>query len=315
MKYACTYCGDFAQMELYNEIIVKLTPDYNIANIKEFFENHPKNEILIQILDTANFVEKDVINQIATLIPPMLYNYKLIINNPFDENSQIIMGYCKDLKISYFFDILIDDWDLLHEVLLLNPTDVYIVNEFAFELKEVSKVVHKAGAAVRVFPNVAQSRVSNTQDDLRKFFIRPEDLISYIPYVDTLEFLLPTNDSFLNQFYILVYATEGRWLGPLELIIAGLEYTHINNATLLPQFGLRRAICQKKCYKGSNCKFCMNVVHAADLIGEEFDALEYPENPKQKTMWDTMTEEEKQKLRQAMYNELDVPELGNIDIS
>ena len=26
------------------------------------------------------------------------------------------------------------------------------------------------------------------------------------------------------------------------------------------------------------------------------------------------TEEEKQKLRQAMYNELDVPELGNIDI-
>ena len=38
MKYACTYCGDFAQMELYNEIIVKLTPDYSIANIKEFFE-------------------------------------------------------------------------------------------------------------------------------------------------------------------------------------------------------------------------------------------------------------------------------------
>ena len=113
----------------------------------------------------------------------------------------------------------------------------------------------------------------------------------------------------------MVYATEGRWLGPLELIIAGLEYTHINNATLLPQFGLRRAICQKKCYKGSNCKFCMNVVHAADLNGEEFDALEYPENPMQKTMWDTMTEEEKQKLRQAMYNELDVPELGDIDIS
>ena len=77
-------------MELYDEIIVKLTPDYSIANIKEFFENHPKNEILIQILDTANFVEKDVINQIATLIPPMLYNYKLIINKP-DVNSSIFV--------------------------------------------------------------------------------------------------------------------------------------------------------------------------------------------------------------------------------
>ena len=102
MKYACTYCGDFAQMELYNEIIVKLTPDYNIANIKEFFENHPKNEILIQILDTANFVEKDVINQIATLIPPILYNYKLIINNPFDENSQIISVHSSISWYNYY---------------------------------------------------------------------------------------------------------------------------------------------------------------------------------------------------------------------
>lgn len=61
-------------------------------------------------------------------------------------------------KIRFFFDTQISDVDTLNALLKLGATDVYIVENLCFELDKISELVHSYNAAVRVYPNIAQSK-------------------------------------------------------------------------------------------------------------------------------------------------------------
>ena len=70
---------------------------------------------------------------------------------------------------------------------------MYITNEFAFNMIDISKVCYLNSTMIRVYPNIAQTsaRKTSTIDSLTKFFIRPEDVMFYEPYVDVFEFYCP----------------------------------------------------------------------------------------------------------------------------
>lgn len=65
---------------------------------------------------------------------------------------------------------------------------MYIVETLAFEIDKCGNKAHEAGVNIRILPNIAQSQFADTED-VKKFFVRPEDIHHYEPYVDTLEFL------------------------------------------------------------------------------------------------------------------------------
>lgn len=71
-------------------------------------------------------------------------------------------------------------------LLKYHPTDMYICEELGFSLLKISKILHDNNVKVRVFPNICQSSFPETES-IKTFFIRPEDIIFYAPFVDVFE--------------------------------------------------------------------------------------------------------------------------------
>ena len=107
---------------------------------------------------------------------------------------------------------------------------------------------------IRVFPNVAQCSTEYT-NDLKKFFIRPEDLENYEPYVDVYEFY---GDSNKLLTYYQIYKYDKKWFGPLKDLIIGFN-DEIDNKYIIPRFPERRIKCGKKCLKGVSCSMCETI--------------------------------------------------------
>lgn len=297
MKYCCEYFGEFPGVEFYDEIIVRLIPGQDITNIQDFFQNRPQT-VIIHIIDSADFNENITIERLAQLLPPSAYNYKVKLTNPNIEVTQTLVQQCQQYEIPYFFDVLVDDWDVLQYLITLKPTDMYIVNCLGFEIGLVGTMLHNHNIKVRVFPNIAQAAVRDV-DSTTKFWIRPEDTDVYAPYVDIFEFFLPKDNNVLKQLYYTVYAQEQLWTGPMEILIAGLE-EGIYGGAIFKEFATKRTMCGKVCAKGDKCQFCQQIKTISELLYKEGWSLEYPRAEKTNTAWDRLTEEQKQELRQMV---------------
>ena len=60
--------------------------------------------------------------------------------------------------------------------------------------------------------------------------------------------------------------TSGKWLGNLKELIIGLK-EDIPNASIVPYFGQRRAICKKSCVNGK-CNLCSQIIQLANSLQE-----------------------------------------------
>lgn len=257
MKYSINFYRDFRHMEEIDEIIITYK-DKN-AEVLNFLKTVSENQrVILDITKDDNItIEKNL---------GIFYAAKKI-----HKNIAIKMALCHrsaaiDLyeeNISFFFDVFVDKWDTLISFIKMNVSDVYIVNELGFELKNVSKVCKDANVNIRVFPNVAQtsSKIDNF-DMLKAFFIRPEDIYAYEPYVDVCEFFGPLDrQSVLYE----IYKSE-KWLGDLQELIIGLNFS-IGSRTILPCFGEERVNCGKKCYYGQ-CIICDKIKTISSQLKE-----------------------------------------------
>ena len=113
-----------------------------------------------------------------------------------------------------------------------------------------------------MFPNVAQSSWEGTAA-LKKFFIRPEDVDAYEPYIDTFEFWDDSDEyrnhqKHMNIVLHHIYAIDKKWFGKLNEIIYGLD-CDIDSRFTIPRFAEMRIKCNKKCMKGGSCNICDNI--------------------------------------------------------
>ena len=162
---------------------------------------------------------------------------------------------------------------MLDGYLNLGVSDVYIVNELGFELDKVYDIVHDHNAKVRVFPNIAQSAWTYTPD-LKKFFIRPEDIKDYEKYVDVFEIfegyvdgleVYEIAEPIIAETLYRVYAIDTQWYGKLEEIIANF-HANLDGRFLHPRWVDRRVRCGKKCLKGSMCDMCNTIAGLGESL-------------------------------------------------
>ena len=142
-------------------------------------------------------------------------------------------------------------------------SDVYIVENLCFELDKVAEVAKKYNAQVRVFPNVAQSKFTDTSA-LKKFFIRPEDLDAYNEYINVIEFY--NVDNKIDTYYE-IYAIDKKWFGKLNEIILDFN-SDIDNRYIIPRFVEKRIKCGKKCLKDGYCQRCDNIEQLSFTLEE-----------------------------------------------
>ena len=265
MKFCVDYNGDFKYLDKVDEITIKFKKkNYTIKTILDFMLEHKNQRINISIEDPEYFLKHHQIvsfNAIKKEYPDLKFVFRL--GDYKDDYVKEIYKMAADAGYPLFFSTQIKDWDTFIGYLNLNPTDIYLVEDMGFQLDKAADLAHKLGVSIRVFPNVAQSSWDGTPA-LKKFFIRPDDIEYYEPYVDVMEFY-GRPDSIST--YYKIYAIDHKWLGKLNEIILSFD-SEIDNRGILPSFAERRIKCNKKCIKGSGCQVCEALEHLSDTLME-----------------------------------------------
>ena len=166
----------------------------------------------------------------------------------------------KEIKCEWFTDTPVTDWDILHHYAALGVSDVYIAEALGFELPAVKKFCAARNLRIRVWPNVAQNSVKSVRS-LHSFFIRPEDLDLYEPYIDVIEFWGPIEKQDVN---IRIYRDLKKWDYNLAVLIIGLEPTV--SAAINSNFGATRLDCGKQCLKDGYCYVCGHISQLSKLM-------------------------------------------------
>lgn len=173
----------------------------------------------------------------------------------------------KEKGVPFFLWKYASTWDEFLGFISLGVSDIYVVNELAFELDKLSPIAKENNVKIRCFANIAQSSW-NRNHDIKTFFIRPEDVDIYSEYIDVLEFY--ESEQTQNVLYEVYFKTK-EWNGKLREIIGGLD-NDVNNYYILgDEFAKRRIKCGKKCVKDNSCELCNRLVELADSLEKSKD--------------------------------------------
>lgn len=237
----------------------------------EFLDKNRHRRVNLYIEEEETFFKKNQYKAIAAIYEEQKYNISLLFNSYNEKNYE---GYLSQKKIPFFYKDNINNWDTLIGMLELGVSDVYIVEDLGFDIINVSERVHSYNAQIRVFPNVAQSTWEKTPS-LKKFFIRPEDVLLYEEYIDVFEFFGQSKDF---ATYYKIYAIDKKWFGLLDEIIIGFE-GNLDSRYIIPGFAKQRIKCNKKCLKTKRCQTCEIVERLSHNL-EKAGLLARPEQKK-----------------------------------
>lgn len=249
----------------------------SISSVIEFLNKYPDKRINIFIHEPEYFVKNkmwDCFFDIVKQSPEA--NFALVLGNIEDENVKKIyeaLNANQEQKIKYFFEVYINNWDTLNGYLNLHPCDIYIVESLGFQLERVKRLADKYNCRIRCFPNVAQS-ICNMTPDMKKFFIRPEDIELYSNWVDVFEIWDKVRS--LETIY-KIYVKDKKWFGQLSELITSFS-DNIDSRCIDPIFGIRRSNCEKRCMMGRPCKICDAIKELANTLEEKNLMLKVKDN-------------------------------------
>ena len=267
MKYCVSFIrknGNFLQKV--DEIIIKYQSNDIIA-LKDFLSNHLEQRIIISIEDNLTFIKNKELDIFKELKDKYNYsNFALRFN--IEENLlYTINDEMRKSGIPYFYNTLATDLDTLTGLINSGASDVYIGGNLGFEIKDISRIAHQRGIKIRVYPNRCQTNWIGTPD-IKTFFIRPEDVPSYEPYVDVMEIwaenLVDKNNI---DVYYKIYAIDKEWYGDLKEFLIDWN-SNLDNRFIIPQFAEARLNCKKRWLKGHPCHVCERIIDISKKLKE-----------------------------------------------
>lgn len=259
MKYCLDYIKNKSPlMKKVNEITIYYNP--TDTTLVDFLLLYKEKRINILIEDLEEFCETELskIQAIKEKYPDLQIYLKI------GSYNQELLDKIKETGFPFFIYRFANNWEVFNGLIDLGVSDIYVVESLGFELEACSKIAHNKGIQIRVFPNIAQSSWTNTEA-LKKFFIRPEDVKLYEPYVDVMEFITESEKA---EVYYEVYAEKHQWFGPLNEIIRDLK-SDIDNRYIVPRFAKNRINCGKRCQKGGHCRICESIEELANTLKEK----------------------------------------------
>ena len=260
MKYCINYSNKSHIIDKVDEILIRYDKNKILELFTQFIPAHLNQRVIVQLIEEDNI--DTIVNNLKKIIN--IYNenkdIKFDIQLPF--YNQKFMEELKDTNLKYFFKAAANSWDKFTGLISQNVSDIYITDELAFELDKVAEIAHKNNIKVRIYPNVAQSRWDKLSDIL-KFFIRPEDIEIYEPYIDVCEFYGDKAQQI--DTYYKVYQEDKKWFGDLQEIIIGLD-SKIDSRYIIPRFAEKRIKCGKDCLKNGKCEMCKRILDLSEQL-------------------------------------------------
>ena len=272
MKYALKYFSTSKKMAEADEIIIKYNEPAPLDHLIWFATEKCKPEqrlvidfdfVTILLIDeiagrTYNEEERQerLKNEIEKFVAlkEQHSNIAIRIDISYNEMLETLVQAFKDNKISFFFNYNPNTIAEVRALVNYGVSDIYITNYLGFSITEIANKIVPAGVNIRMYPNVSQvprlCSVINSEEDIKTFFIRPEDIDVYEEYVDIIEFY-GTLD---KQDVLMDIYKDGYWMGNLNELILDFK-EDINCMNLMPDFGFYRLACGHRCDLGK-CNYC-----------------------------------------------------------
>ena len=258
MKYCLKWNNRCLHLKDADEISIKYIEDRGLI---DFMEKYVNKRIVIR-LESTNFADSEIAKLVA--IRKQFPNYRFTVGLPQEDYNLALKLNSKD--IPFYFLKPVQNWeDFRFYITELEVSDIDLSGALAFELPKVKRYLEKvkANTVIRVTPNIIHSQTDNCPP-LQHFFIRPDDIDQYEPYVDIIEFEgIEHQDTFYN-----IYAKEKMFIGKLNQVIYNFPLA-IDNMGLIPQFGERRISCGRECLSGGRCKRCDTLAHISEVMGPQ----------------------------------------------
>jgi hypothetical protein len=260
MIFSVRYSNNSKAKDEAQEVIIKYA--HKKEDLINYLETHQNQHTVIHIEDLEHFISEgcNIINDIVVSHPD--FNFSVCLGK-----AQIVAYYplevieCAQLLLApYFFIKYATTFEELQYLLSLGVSEVYIAEALGFELDKVAQICHSRNVKIRAYPNVAQAKAF-IENDIKRFFIRPNDVKIYEPYIDVLEFWGPIE----KQDVLYHIYTKGEWMTDLRPIIYSLN-TPLDNKTILPIWGPTRVACGQKCLKGGKCKICDTLINIGEKL-------------------------------------------------
>lgn len=263
MKFAIKFYNGCRVLNRASEIILRY--DEIHKKLVSYVEEYTKGQRIV--IDITNYNSETILEDNLNIWKATKEKHNKFAVK-LNENQIPLMKELHQAGIDYFLDTKVDTLDKLHALYILGVSDVYICNELAFSLKDISKYCKERNINIRVYPNIAQSSCEQFEmDNFKKFFIRPEDVYLYEPYIDIFEFYTDRLD---KQSVLYDIYKDEKWLGDLSQLILGLQENIVNTA-ILPDFAEARLNCRKRCNLGQcgTCDRIKDFLQIADRIKEQ----------------------------------------------
>ena len=244
--------------------------EYNInyknklRQLISFLDEQKKLGNRINIRLPKQYTQEDI-DILKSLYHDKGYTNIVVINPTYDA---YFVDKIKEAKVPFYLETPATNWDVLLGFLSLGVTDVFVSEQLAFDLENVTKITKEKNVRIRCYVNVCQSAWLN--DCVKSFYIRPENVEDYSKYVDVIEFW-KTEDK--QDIYYKIYFIDKRWDGNLREIIKGFN-KDLNNYYIVDEkeFAERRMVCQKKCLRNDKrCQHCVIAQRLAKTLEENKD--------------------------------------------
>ena len=223
---------------------------------QDFLNLHSNQKVIVPIDNANNF--EYVLKQ---------------VNNPFNlvfmfspdmECLNVVTKICKESGVPYFYDTIVKDWETLYQIMNEGVYSVYIGGDLGFDLPLIKKIYSSFDTSIRVIAN------SNIKD-IYSFFIRPEDLDLYTPYIDVIEMRFPVDKPELRDSLFNIYFKQKKW--NLDMSYLTFDEIKFPNKYMEEIFGVKRLNCHHRCMKGKQCDLCGVLVNFSNTLKEHKEEL------------------------------------------
>lgn len=251
MKYCIDYHKSFKNANRADEFTINYTKKNDV--LIDFLEKFKDKRVNLTIEEELSYTELKLLKTICDSYSNLFLRFERY--NP--DTIELIT----ECGVPFFFGNRVNNWDEFLGLVELAVTDVYIVEDLCFELDKVAAIAHAADIQLRAYPNIAQSSWKDTAE-IKKFWIRPEDIEIYEQYIDVCEFF--GNEQQVSVL-LKIYKEDKKWFGLLNEIIIGIK-SDLDSRFIAPRFAEKRSVCGKDCQKGGKCRMCDRVIDLSKTL-------------------------------------------------
>ena len=247
MKFCVSNRQSDTVLKKANEISV---PFKDQDTIPDLALKNPGADIILRIsADDVDEIDWDKFKKLSRKLPIIFCTEDITIDKK-----------CKINNIPFYWAFPITSYYELKGLNYIGVSQFLLGPPLSFDLQLIKE---RFGRPIRLIANVCFDSYINQKDGICGSYVRPEDVIKYEKYVDSLEFARVTKDQ--EEVLFRVYAEDRTWPGNLRLLLTNFMYD-VDNRGIPNEFAEARMNCRQNCMRTGTCKFCYTAVNFGNVM-------------------------------------------------